>query len=70
MYGDLKPSVANSCGNAHVKCQWRRKSDRDAGDGLVTHSASQVIAFYTSLNLEPTGRNEKENDRETHGYAI
>ena len=31
-----------NCGNAHVRCRSNRRSNRDAGHGLVTLSASQL----------------------------
>ena len=54
------------CGNVRVKCQWSRRSDRNAGDGLVTLSAS---IMRQALNCNPEGKG-KEDDLETLGIAI
>ena len=42
----LESSVINGYGNAHVRCRWYRRSDKDAGDRLVTLSASQSTALH------------------------
>ena len=44
--GGLKLSASNNCGNVQAKCEWKRKSDTDARDGLVTFSASQVMVLH------------------------
>ena len=54
----------NACGNAHVRCWWNRRSDRDTEDGLVTLSASQSTEFHDKWNPEGKG---KEDDVETCG---
>ena len=47
-----------------------RRSDREAGDGLVTLSTSQSTLHYkTSLKLTQMGT-RKEDDRETRGVWI
>ena len=38
--------VMNGFANAHVKCRWNKRSDRDAGDKLVTLSAKQSPALH------------------------
>ena len=43
---ELKPPVINGWNNLHVRCRLNRRSDRDAGDGLVTLSASQLTVLH------------------------
>ena len=48
-----------------------RRSDKDAGDGLVALYASQSTALhYTSYSLDPSGREGKEDNREIRSAAI
>ena len=44
--GKVTGSVMNGYGNAHARCRWNTRSDRDAGDGLVIISANQSIALH------------------------
>ena len=66
----LKSSAMNGCGKAHVRCRRNRRFDRDAGDGLVTLSASQSTGLHDKP--EPGIHRGKGNvdDRETRGATI
>ena len=70
VFGGLKSLVLNGSGNAHVRCRWNRIYDRDAGDGLVTLSASRSTALHYKPKPGIQRRKEKEDDRETRIAAI
>ena len=61
----LKPSVMNGCGNIHVRCRWNRRFDRDAGDGLVSLTASQSTALHDKPYLELRRERKRGRQRNT-----
>ena len=70
MSGGRKPPVMNGYGNLHVRCQWNGRSGTDAGDGLVTISASQSIALHDMPQPRTQRGKGKEVDSEIRAAAI